>query len=271
MTSRRAWPLLAALILLLPLLLLYRWQSGVGVKPALPLAGSLSGQALMLHPGETDWQSTSSDNVYVGDTVRAVDGVRLTFTEGTIVDLEPGAIVLVQAATPQDGGVALSQQAGRVHVDTNNPRFRLEAPALALTVERASYAVEIGATGASSVTTERGLVTGTSDGEAVAVAPGESLRTGAGQRVKVEPAMPAFVPPPPPTPVPVPRPPTPTPTSVPPTPTPQIVHVIVSGDTLFALALKYDITVDDIVKANNIQNPNNVALGTKLIIPAPKK
>lgn len=271
MTSYRAWPLLAALVLLLPLLLLYRWQSGMVVTAALPVAGSMSGQAVVLHQGETAWQSTSSGNLYVGDSVRAVDTVRLSFSEGTRVEMEPGAIVLVQAAAPADGAVALSQQAGRVHVDTNNPLFRLEAPALTLAVERASYAVEVGATGAASVTTEHGLVTGTSDGEAITVAPGESLRAGAGQRVKVEPAMPAFVPPPPPTPVPVPRPPTPTPTPIPPTPTPQIVHVIVSGDTLYDLAIKYDTTVDAIVRANNIQNPNNVAIGTKLVIPAPKK
>jgi LysM repeat protein len=271
MTSRRAGPLVAALVLVLPLLLLYRWQSGMAAVPAPAVAGSLRGQALIQRQGETTWQSTAAGNVSAGDAVRAVDTVRLAFSEGTVVEMQPGALVLVRAVTPADGAVTLEQQAGRLSVDTINPRFQLQGPELALTVARARYAVEVGAGGAASVTTEQGLVTGTIDGEAITVAPGESLRTGSGQRAKVEPAMPAFVPPPPPTPIPVPRPPTPTPTRVPPTPTPQIVHVIVAGDTLYDIAVKYGTTVDEIVKANNIQTPNRVAIGTKLVIPGPKK
>jgi len=46
-----------------------------------------------------------------------------------------------------------------------------------------------------------------------------------------------------------------------------VVHVVVSGDTISGLALKYDVPEGDIVAANQLQNPNYLTLGTELIIP----
>ena len=51
------------------------------------------------------------------------------------------------------------------------------------------------------------------------------------------------------------------------TTTPQIKHTVVSGETLYGIAVKYGTTVDAIVKANNIVNPNLIDVGQVLIIP----
>jgi LysM repeat protein len=45
------------------------------------------------------------------------------------------------------------------------------------------------------------------------------------------------------------------------------VHVVKSGDTLASIAQIYDVPMDDIVAANNIANPNILAVGDELIIP----
>jgi LysM repeat protein len=50
------------------------------------------------------------------------------------------------------------------------------------------------------------------------------------------------------------------------TPTP-VIHVVQSGDTISGLALKYDVPAEDIIAANNLQNPNYLPLGAELIIP----
>ncbi len=53
-----------------------------------------------------------------------------------------------------------------------------------------------------------------------------------------------------------------------PTPTPApVVHVVESGDTISGLALRYDVPEEDIIAANNLQNPNILQVGTELIIP----
>ncbi|HEV2124405.1 MAG TPA: LysM peptidoglycan-binding domain-containing protein [Chloroflexota bacterium] len=44
-------------------------------------------------------------------------------------------------------------------------------------------------------------------------------------------------------------------------------HVIASGDTLSALARQYNTTVDAIARLNNLAEPNNLAVGTRLLIP----
>ncbi len=49
----------------------------------------------------------------------------------------------------------------------------------------------------------------------------------------------------------------------------QATHTIQAGDTLFSIAEQYGTTVDAIVAANGITDPNNVPLGTVLVIPAP--
>lgn len=65
------------------------------------------------------------------------------------------------------------------------------------------------------------------------------------------------------------------PTLAPPSPTPgpvgqAITYKIQPGDSLSSIAQKFGITVDDIVKANNIENPNEIFAGQEIIIPPPK-
>jgi LysM repeat protein len=65
------------------------------------------------------------------------------------------------------------------------------------------------------------------------------------------------------------------PTPAPPSPTAgppgePIVYKVQSGDSLSSIADKFGVTVDDIVKVNNIANPNEIYAGQELIIP-PKK
>jgi LysM repeat protein len=47
----------------------------------------------------------------------------------------------------------------------------------------------------------------------------------------------------------------------------QTVHVVQPGDSLFRIALQYGVTVDAIIQANNIVNPNLIIVGQELIIP----
>jgi len=79
-----------------------------------------------------------------------------------------------------------------------------------------------------------------------------------------------------PTPTPTGTPPTPTATPTPapgtPTPTPTPVpggfpYVVRWGDTLWAIALRFGTTVEAIVRANNIADPNYIWAGQTLIIP----
>ena len=46
-----------------------------------------------------------------------------------------------------------------------------------------------------------------------------------------------------------------------------VIHVVVSGDTISGLALKYDVPEADIIAANQLANPNFLTLGTELVIP----
>jgi murein DD-endopeptidase MepM/ murein hydrolase activator NlpD len=45
-------------------------------------------------------------------------------------------------------------------------------------------------------------------------------------------------------------------------------HVVGPGENLYRIAQRYGVTVDDILKANHIDDPTKVAVGTRLIIPA---
>jgi len=45
------------------------------------------------------------------------------------------------------------------------------------------------------------------------------------------------------------------------------VHTVKSGDTLFEISLRYDQTVETLVKANNLLDPGVLSVGQKLIIP----
>lgn len=44
-------------------------------------------------------------------------------------------------------------------------------------------------------------------------------------------------------------------------------HIVQTGETLSIIAQAYKVKVSDIVKANKIEDPNNVRAGTKLFIP----
>ena len=260
--------IVAAVILLLPFVALYQWQMEKAVPVTQQPIGSYNGHAEILRPGATDWLTGSAGDLHVGDTLHAVDNVRLVFHEGTQVDLDPAATVSVMLASPDDGRLTLGQQAGRLYVNTTNPRFALEAPALALNVEQARFRVDVGPGNDSSVLTQQGLVYGQTGGDIVPVAAGEVLRSGVGQRAVRQQSTPIVLPPPPPPP---PRTPTPTVTPVPPTQPPQRVHIIAPGDTLTYLAGLYNVSVEDIVKANNVENPQFLLVGQKLIIPPARK
>jgi LysM repeat protein len=45
------------------------------------------------------------------------------------------------------------------------------------------------------------------------------------------------------------------------------IHVVQSGDTISGLALQYDVPGEDIIAANNLENPNLLRVGMQLIIP----
>lgn len=47
----------------------------------------------------------------------------------------------------------------------------------------------------------------------------------------------------------------------------QITHKVKPGDTLYAIAIRYNTTVAAIASANNIANPNNIKVGQVLVIP----
>lgn len=47
------------------------------------------------------------------------------------------------------------------------------------------------------------------------------------------------------------------------------IHTVQPGDTLFAIASQYGVTIDSIVAANDIVNINQLEVGQQLLIPAP--
>jgi len=52
------------------------------------------------------------------------------------------------------------------------------------------------------------------------------------------------------------------------TPTPESLRYIVQeGDTLYDIALRYGVEMDDIIEANGITDPNTLRIGQELIIP----
>ncbi len=62
---------------------------------------------------------------------------------------------------------------------------------------------------------------------------------------------------------------TPTPTVVTPTPVPPVTYVVQRGDTLFEIALRFDVTVAALARANDIADPTLILPGQVLIIPVP--
>lgn len=83
------------------------------------------------------------------------------------------------------------------------------------------------------------------------------------------PAIPA-APPPQATPLPLPTatpglaPVTPFPTPLPPTP---IAHTVQAGETLGAIAQRYDVSLEDLMAANGLTDPNVLSVGQQLVIP----
>ncbi|MCA9874862.1 MAG: LysM peptidoglycan-binding domain-containing protein [Anaerolineales bacterium] len=55
----------------------------------------------------------------------------------------------------------------------------------------------------------------------------------------------------------------------PPTPTPQLAHIVQSGDTLWAIALRYGLSLDQLLTYNNITESNLLAVGQELLIVPP--
>lgn len=46
------------------------------------------------------------------------------------------------------------------------------------------------------------------------------------------------------------------------------VHVVQRGENLFRIALRYQVTVDDIARVNGITNPSSIQVGQRLLIPS---
>jgi LysM repeat protein len=83
----------------------------------------------------------------------------------------------------------------------------------------------------------------------------------------------ADTPTPPPTQTPSPPTQTPPPSLTPtttetPTPAGPVTYVVEEGDTLFSIAEQFGVSIDAIIFANTILDPNNIGVGAQLIIPA---
>ncbi len=48
-------------------------------------------------------------------------------------------------------------------------------------------------------------------------------------------------------------------------------HVVQAGDVLSNIAAQYRVTVDAIVEANNIEDPDSIFVGQELVIPLPSE
>lgn len=59
------------------------------------------------------------------------------------------------------------------------------------------------------------------------------------------------------------------PTATPQSPEPQAeeIYIVQPGDSLLVVATRYNITVDDILRANNLSNPDYIFSGQRLVIP----
>lgn len=60
-----------------------------------------------------------------------------------------------------------------------------------------------------------------------------------------------------------------TPSPAPTTSSEPEIYVVQDGDSLFAIALRYNVTVDQLLEANNLTNPDYVFSGQRLTIPGP--
>lgn len=56
------------------------------------------------------------------------------------------------------------------------------------------------------------------------------------------------------------------------TPSPEMLKYIVqTGDTLYDIALRYDVSMADLIRINKLQDPNNLTIGQELLIPLPSR
>jgi LysM repeat protein len=54
-----------------------------------------------------------------------------------------------------------------------------------------------------------------------------------------------------------------------PTPAGPITYVVEEGDSLASIADQFEVTIDQLIAANNLVDPNNIGVGSQLIIPDP--
>jgi LysM repeat protein len=63
---------------------------------------------------------------------------------------------------------------------------------------------------------------------------------------------------------------TPTSTVIPPTSTPSaVVYVVQAGDSLSAIAVRFEVSLDALAEANGIEDANVIKVGQQLVIPGP--
>jgi nucleoid-associated protein YgaU len=49
-------------------------------------------------------------------------------------------------------------------------------------------------------------------------------------------------------------------------------YVVQEGDTLYDIALRYDVSMDDLIRINKLRDPNSLTVGQELLIPlAPRE
>jgi len=55
------------------------------------------------------------------------------------------------------------------------------------------------------------------------------------------------------------------------TPTPEAIpYIVQEGDTLYEIALRFNVSVEDLIEANHLENPDQLRVGQELLIPAPR-
>jgi len=262
-TKRILWASLVIALLLVPLALVARWGMTYYpvATPEVPV-GTVSGAAEVRPANANAWSAVhSSVFLHAGDTVRASGEATLTFPEGSVVRLSPGAEVAITTYAADEQRLTLRLLAGAVEVQTGNPRFRLDTPSLTAGPQSAIFRAEVRPGEETYLATDQGSVQVQAEGRELAVEEGNELRVSPQRSPLVRSQHP-----PTPTPVIV-RVPTPTPTLAPTAAPTKRIHVVVRGDTLSEIALKYNTTVDAIMKANNLDSSHILSIGQTLIIP----
>jgi LysM repeat protein len=262
--KRVLWAALVIALLLVPLALVARWGATYPVATPVAPVGTLSGAAEVRSAHAADWSAVHSEVfLHEGDTVRAAGEATLTFPEGSVVRLSSGAEVEIATYAADEQRLILRLLAGAVEVQTGNPRFRLDTPSLTASQRSAIFRAEVRPGEETYLATDQGSV------QVQAQAEGRELTVEEGNEVQVSPQRSPLVRsqyPPTPTPI-ITRVPTPTPTLAPTAAPTKRIHIVASGDTLSEIALKYNTTVDAIVKANNLESSQVLSIGQTLIIP----